>query len=131
MPLTFPTSSGAARIDCGSGSAPNFVRESGQLLVSVRAVAWLCLAGQDGQDAGDVVTELPQVVAQELLGGVVDDLAVPGKGLGREPDVGLGGGHLAGVAKAEHGTQALLRHRRADLAEGCSDDAGGDVVERV
>jgi hypothetical protein len=49
------------------------------------------LAGQDGQDAGDVVAELPHVVAQEFGGGVVGDGAVTGEELRGEPDVGLGG----------------------------------------
>ena len=48
-----------------------------------------------------------------------------------EGDVGLGCGHLPGVAEAEHRPQALLDDGGADLADGCADDSGRDVVEGV
>ena len=58
-------------------------------------------------------------------------LAAAGEDFGGEADVGLGRGHLAGVAEAQHRAQALLGDGGADLADGCADHAGGDVVEGV
>ena len=91
----------------------------------------LRLARQDGQDPHDVVAELGHVVLQEVPGRLVGDLTAPGEDLGGEGDVGLGCGHLPGVAEAQHRPQALLTDGGADRADGGADDAGGDVVEGV
>ena len=92
---------------------------------------WLRLARQDGQHPHDMVAELGQVVLEEVSGRLVGALAVAGEDLGGEADVGLGRGHLAGVAEAQHRAQALLGDGGADLADGCADHAGRDVVEGV
>src|SRR6185369_13318064 len=92
---------------------------------------WLRLAGQDGQYPHEVVAELGHVVLEEVPGGLCGALAAAGEDFGGEGDVGLGCGHLAGVAEAEDGAEALLGDGGADLADGCADDAGGDVVEGV
>src|SRR6478735_9421658 len=66
------------------------------------------VAGQHGEDAFDVVAELLHEVGEERRGRLVGDLAVVGDEPRPEGHVGLGRGHLAGVAEAEDAAEALL-----------------------
>ncbi|HEU5473619.1 MAG TPA: hypothetical protein VFV67_23475 [Actinophytocola sp.] len=49
-----------------------------------------------------MIAKLCHEGGQKGCGGLVGDLAVTGEQLRRVPDVGLGGGHLPGIAEAEH-----------------------------
>src|SRR6476661_3863526 len=61
-------------------------------------------ARQHREDALDVVAELLHEVGEERPHRLVGDVAVVGDRPRREPEVGLGRRHLAGVAEAEHGS---------------------------
>ena len=67
----------------------------------VPATAAVRRTREDRQYAGDMVTELGHEPAQKGGGLLVGDVVVAGEDVGRELDVGLGGGHLTGVAEAE------------------------------
>ena len=75
--------------------------------------------------------EFTHEVAQKCRHCIIGNLAVWGKDLGRESDVGLGCGHLAGIAEAENTAEALLTDRCPDGPDGCANNGGRNMVEGV
>src|SRR5687767_3963739 len=88
-------------------------------------------AGYHRQDPDDMLPEVAEVLLQEGHRGLVGDFAIRLEHVGRIVNIGLGGGHLTGVAETEHPTQTLLGHGGADRTNRRPDHACWDVVERV